>query len=90
MFGLLNVYKPSGISSFDVIRQVRRGLGRKLKLGHAGTLDPLAEGVLVVCLGPATKLVELLHAQPKEYRCCVRLGVIHLRTPRWFRRQLLA
>jgi tRNA pseudouridine55 synthase len=48
MLGLLNVYKPKGISSYDVIRQVRRRLGREVKTGHAGTLDPMAEGVLRV------------------------------------------
>lgn len=74
MFGLLNIYKPRGISSYDVIRHLRRGLGRKLKLGHAGTLDPLAEGVLVLCLGPATKLVQVIQAYPKEYLCLARLG----------------
>lgn len=74
MFGLLNINKPRGISSYDVIRHVRRGLGRKVKLGHAGTLDPLAEGVLLICLGPATKLVEVIQAYPKEYLCLARLG----------------
>ncbi len=76
MFGLLNIYKPRGISSYDVIRQLRRTLPRKLRLGHAGTLDPLAEGVLVICLGPATRLAGLIHAWPKEYLCLARLGAV--------------
>ncbi len=74
MFGLLNVYKPPGISSYDVIRRVRRAIGRTVKVGHAGTLDPLAEGVLVVCLGPATRLAGLVQAGEKEYIVVAELG----------------
>jgi len=74
VFGLLNVNKPPGMSSYDVIRRVRRCVGRKLKVGHAGTLDPLAEGVLVVCLGPATRLVPLIQAGEKEYAVDAELG----------------
>lgn len=74
MFGLLNVYKPTGITSYDVIRRLRRRLGREVKIGHAGTLDPMAEGVLLVCLGPATRLVELLHRYEKEYVVTADLG----------------
>lgn len=74
MFALLNVYKPVGMSSFDVIRLVRRLAGRKIKAGHAGTLDPLAEGVLVVCLGPATRLVEVIQRQEKQYVTVAELG----------------
>ncbi len=74
MIGLLSIYKPSGISSYDVIRQLRRRIGREVKIGHAGTLDPLAEGVLIVCLGPATRLVELIQEYPKEYVCLACLG----------------
>ena len=75
MFALLNVYKPRGMSSFDVIRLIRRVAGRGLKAGHAGTLDPLAEGVLVVCLGPATRLADVVQAQQKEYVTVAELGV---------------
>ncbi len=74
MFGLLNVYKPPGMSSYDVIRRVRRAVGRKVKVGHAGTLDPLAEGVLVVCVGPATRLAGLVQAGAKEYTVVADLG----------------
>lgn len=73
MFGLLNVHKPSGITSRDVVNRVQR-LVRPVKAGHAGTLDPLATGVLVVCLGPATRLVEYVQQMPKTYRGTFLLG----------------
>jgi tRNA pseudouridine55 synthase len=66
--------KPSGVTSRDVVNQVVRVLGRGVKVGHAGTLDPLASGVLVVCLGVATRLVEFIQGQPKTYKAVVRLG----------------
>lgn len=65
--GFINLYKPVGLSSGKALGRVRRLL-RQRKSGHAGTLDPLADGVLVLCLGRATKLVELVMAQPKVYR----------------------
>jgi tRNA pseudouridine55 synthase len=65
--------KPSGITSRALVDRVARLLPRT-KVGHAGTLDPLASGVLVVCVGAATRLVELLHQLPKSYRTVVRLG----------------
>lgn len=74
MFGLLNVCKPPGPTSHDVVAGVRRQLGRRVKVGHAGTLDPFAEGVLVLCVGPATRLAEYVQARPKRYRAVVRLG----------------
>lgn len=74
MFALLNVYKPVGMSSYDVIRQIKPVVSRKVKIGHAGTLDPLAEGVLIVCLGKATRLVELIQQHPKRYLAEARLG----------------
>jgi tRNA pseudouridine55 synthase len=73
VFGLLNINKPAGITSRDVVTQVQR-LIRPHKAGHAGTLDPLATGVLVVCLGRATRLVPLIQAQPKVYRATFLLG----------------
>jgi len=76
VFALLNIWKPPGISSFDCIRHVRRCLARRTRLGHAGTLDPLAEGVLVVCLGPATRLVEVIQSYEKEYVALARLGAV--------------
>ena len=59
MFGVLNLDKPDGMTSRDVVNRVQR-LVRPDKCGHAGTLDPLATGVLLVCVGPATRLVRLL------------------------------
>jgi len=74
MFGLLNVRKPAGPTSHDIVARVRRGLGRKVKVGHAGTLDPFAEGVLVLCVGPATRLAEYVQAQAKRYLAEITLG----------------
>ena len=70
--------KPLGWTSSDVVRKIkftlrRKGL-RKIKVGHAGTLDPLATGVLLVCIGRATKLVETLQAGEKEYTATLMLG----------------
>ena len=72
--GILNVDKPSGMTSHDVVAQVRRLTGQR-KIGHAGTLDPMATGVLLLCLGQATRVVEYLVAGRKRYRAVVRLGV---------------
>ena len=74
MFGFLNVNKPAGPTSHDVVARVRRLLPRKTKVGHAGTLDPFAEGVLVVCIGPATRLADYARTAPKRYRAAVTLG----------------
>ena len=71
--GLLVIDKPVGITSMDVIRKVRRLSGVK-KVGHAGTLDPLATGVLLVCLGTATKKVESLMNTPKKYEVAINLS----------------
>ena len=71
--GVLALDKPAGITSFGAVREVRRILGER-RVGHAGTLDPHALGLLPVCVGRATRLVEYFHAQPKTYRCSVRLG----------------
>lgn len=72
--GLFVVDKPSGPSSFDMVRAARRELGVK-KIGHAGTLDPLAEGVLVLGVGKATKLLSMFSGSDKSYRAGVRFGV---------------
>jgi tRNA pseudouridine55 synthase len=72
-FGLLNIHKPTGVTSRDVVNVVQR-LVRPAKAGHAGTLDPLAEGVLVVCIGPATRLIEYVQRMPKRYRGEFLLG----------------
>ena len=74
MFGLFNVNKPIGPTSHDVVAGVRRRVGRKIKVGHAGTLDPFASGVLVVCVGPATRLADYVQSQPKRYAAEVTLG----------------
>ena len=71
--GLINVYKEPGFTSMDVIAVLRGILGQK-KIGHTGTLDPAAEGVLLVCLGNATKLCDMLENHDKTYRCTMILG----------------
>ena len=73
MFGLLNINKPAGATSRDVVNRVQR-IVRPTKVGHAGTLDPLATGVLVVCLGAATRLIEYVQRLPKMYRATFLLG----------------
>ena len=59
MFGFLNVYKPKGMTSHDVVSVLRKVTGVK-QIGHTGTLDPFAQGVLPVCIGKATRLIEYL------------------------------
>ena len=74
MDGILVINKPKGMTSFDVVHTISKQLGIK-KVGHTGTLDPLAEGVLIICIGQATKIVELLTAYDKEYIAGVKLGI---------------
>jgi len=75
MFGLLNVNKPSGPTSHDIVAGVRKLIGRrKVKVGHAGTLDPFASGVLVICIGPATRLADYVQRRPKRYLAGITLG----------------
>ncbi|MEM9185828.1 MAG: tRNA pseudouridine(55) synthase TruB [Planctomycetota bacterium] len=87
MFGLINLNKPKGLTSRDAVNRVQwlvrqaEGEGGRLapkktssRVGHAGTLDPIATGVLVVCLGPATRLIEHVQRQPKRYRGTFLLG----------------
>ena len=71
--GVLLVDKPRGMTSFDVVAAIRR-LARVRRVGHAGTLDPMATGVLTICVGEATKLVPFLTEQSKCYQATVRLG----------------
>lgn len=71
---ILNVNKPTGITSFRVVQMIRKWASCR-KVGHAGTLDPLATGVLLVCTGKATKQVSRLMQMEKTYRAVVRLGV---------------
>ena len=74
MNGILNVYKEPGFTSHDVVAKLR-GICKQKKIGHTGTLDPEASGVLPVCLGNATKLCDLLTDKDKEYRAVLLLGV---------------
>jgi tRNA pseudouridine55 synthase len=71
--GLLLVDKPAGVSSHDVVAVARRALGEK-RIGHAGTLDPFATGLLVLLLGRATRLIRYLPDEPKVYEAVVRFG----------------
>jgi tRNA pseudouridine55 synthase len=75
MFGFFNCNKPIGFTSRDVVNVIQGRLrGRKIKLGHCGTLDPLADGVLVVAAGPASRLVPFVHQASKAYQAVFRLG----------------
>jgi tRNA pseudouridine55 synthase len=74
LIGVLNVNKPKGMTSHDVVECVRRIL-RERRIGHTGTLDPLATGVLVLCVGQATRIARYLEAGEKEYKAVMRLGV---------------
>jgi len=71
--GFVIINKPQGITSFDVIRIARRKLGVR-KIGHGGTLDPMATGVLILLVGKATKKFEEFMKLPKEYRATVKIG----------------
>jgi tRNA pseudouridine55 synthase len=73
MNGVLVVDKPKGVTSFDVVREVRRAMRIK-KVGHTGTLDPMATGVLPVCIGDATKIAQFITDATKSYDAVVRLG----------------
>jgi tRNA pseudouridine55 synthase len=73
MDGILIIDKPAGITSHDVVARVRRILRTK-KVGHAGTLDPFATGVLVVLVGNATRLAQFVDKDEKEYEAVVRFG----------------
>ncbi len=73
--GIININKPAGMTSHDVIGDLRRLLGMK-KIGHTGTLDPMATGVLPICLGKATRVAEYMDMDFKTYRCTMTLGVI--------------
>jgi tRNA pseudouridine55 synthase len=75
MDGIINVYKEKGFTSHDVVAKLR-GILKMRRIGHTGTLDPDAEGVLPVCLLKATKLCELLTDKEKAYRAVMKLGVV--------------
>ena len=72
--GIINVYKEKGYTSHDVVAKLR-GILRQKKIGHTGTLDPMAEGVLPVCLGRGTKLCDMLADQSKTYQAVLLLGL---------------
>jgi tRNA pseudouridine55 synthase len=72
--GVLLVAKPAGVTSHDVVASARRRLGKGVKVGHAGTLDPFATGLLLVLVGSATRAQRFLMALPKTYRAVARLG----------------
>ncbi|MDO4482076.1 MAG: tRNA pseudouridine(55) synthase TruB [Bacillota bacterium] len=74
MDGFLNILKPTGMTSHDVVKVLRRILGEK-KTGHTGTLDPMASGVLPIGIGAATKITEYLDRDFKKYRCELVLGI---------------
>lgn len=75
MDGFLNIYKEKGPTSYDVIRKLKKILGIK-RIGHAGNLDPLGEGVLVIGVGKATRFLEFIMEESKEYRVKIRFGVL--------------
>ncbi len=74
MDGIINVYKEAGFTSFDVVAKLR-GILKQKKIGHTGTLDPDAEGVLPVCIGKATKVCEYLTEKDKIYQTVLHLGI---------------
>jgi len=73
-FGVILVNKPAGITSFDVIRKLRKITGIK-KIGHTGTLDPFATGLLPICIGKATRIAEKLSSSTKEYLVTMQFGI---------------
>lgn len=75
MNGIVNIYKPLGITSHGVVNKVRHILNIK-KVGHTGTLDPDAEGVLPICIGKGTKIAGILTDSDKAYRAVIKLGIV--------------
>ena len=73
--GFINLFKPPGITSMDALRQIKRITGQRKKVGHCGTMDPLARGVLPVAFGQATRLMETVVSGRKIYRVEITLGV---------------
>lgn len=74
--GLLLCDKPAGITSHDVVAQARRRLGRGVKVGHAGTLDPFATGLLILLVGRATRIQRFVMELPKRYLVTARFGAV--------------
>ena len=77
MNGILLIDKPEGWTSHDVVAKLRRILGER-RIGHSGTLDPMATGLLVVFVGRATRAVEFAESHEKEYIAGMRLSLIHI------------
>ena len=75
MNGVINVIKNTGMTSFDVVAKVRR-IAKEKKVGHTGTLDPEASGVLPICLGKATKIIDYMMENEKAYRVSFKLGIV--------------
>lgn len=73
-FGIILINKPVGITSFDVVKRIRK-ITKIKKIGHTGTLDPFASGLLPICIGKATRLAEKLSAKNKEYLVTMKLGI---------------
>lgn len=82
MNGVINVLKPPGMTSHDVVSFIRKQFKLK-RVGHTGTLDPQASGVLPVCVGQATRLADILSAHKKEYLCRMRLGITTTTQDAW-------
>ena len=74
MDGILAVWKPAGWTSHDVVAKVR-GLLRMKRIGHTGTLDPQVTGVLPLCIGRATRVVEYVQERPKAYEAVLKFGI---------------
>ena len=74
MNGILNIFKPKGMSSFDVVRLVKK-VAKTGKVGHTGTLDPEATGVLPICIGRATKIIDYIMDSEKVYEVTFKLGI---------------
>lgn len=73
--GVIPVDKPAGPTSHDIVAIARRALGVR-RIGHTGTLDPFASGLLLLCVGPSTRLAEYLTGLPKSYQATMRLGIV--------------
>ena len=72
---IVNLYKPQGPTSFSMVNQIKKILGVK-KAGHIGTLDPMAEGILPICLGQSTRIIQFLSPLSKYYQCTMELGSV--------------
>ena len=72
--GILLVDKPAGVTSHDVVARIRRRLGKGVKVGHAGTLDPFATGLLILGVGRGTRIQRFMMELPKRYETVARLG----------------